>query len=44
MDVPLLKLTPSALQDRKDDPHLTDEETKVKEVRLGQGSHSQETE
>ena len=40
MDVTLLKLTPSALQDRNDYPHLTDEETDVKEAKLGQRSHS----
>lgn len=40
MDVTLLKLTPSALQDRNDYPHLTDEETGVKEAKLGQRSHS----
>ena len=39
-DGTLLKLTPSALPDRNDYPHLTDEETDVKEGKLGQRSHS----
>lgn len=36
--VTLLELTSPALQDRDDYPRLTDEETNVKEVKLGQRS------
>lgn len=40
VDVILLKWSPSTLQDRNDYPHLTDEETDVQEVKLGQRSHN----
>lgn len=39
-DGTLLELTPSTLSDRNDYPHLTDEETDVKEGKLGQRSQS----
>ena len=39
-DGTLLELTPSALPDRNDYAHLTDEETDVKEGKLGQRSYS----
>lgn len=41
MDVTLLELTPSALQDGNDYPCLTDEETSVKDVKLGQRSRGE---
>lgn len=37
----LFRLTPSASEDTDEYPHLTDEETGVKEVGLGQRSHGE---